>query len=129
MAKHNETGKKGEKLAISWLIQQGYRILARNWRYKRSEIDIVALTGKIMVIVEVKTRSSSGYGRPSDFVGPGKMRLLIDAATQYAIEMDHDGEIRFDIIGIEVLKTGSYRLRHLKDAFFPDMEFDRERNI
>lgn len=124
MARHNLLGKRGEKVAISWLIQQGYCILARNWRFKRSEIDIIARKSDILVIVEVKTRSSSNFGRPSDFVRSRKMKMLVDAATEFAVSQDHDGEVRFDIIGVEPLPTGSYRLRHLEDVFFPDVDAD-----
>ena len=58
MAAHNETGKRGEEIAAQYLLKKGYKILDKNWRYFRNEIDIVALDGIFLVVAEVKTRSS-----------------------------------------------------------------------
>ncbi|MDX1685966.1 MAG: YraN family protein [Saprospiraceae bacterium] len=122
VAKHNILGKKGEKAAIDLLMDRGYRILAKNWRFMRAEIDIIAKTDKTLVIIEVKTRSSESFGQPSDFVDWKKRQLLIDAATEYAINHSHDGEIRFDIIGVLVRPEGGFRIRHIEDAFYPDIQ-------
>ncbi len=120
MAKHNETGKLGEELAAAFLLDKGYLILETNWRFKRAEIDIIAKDERedILIFVEVKTRSSDYFGKPEEFVSPQKEKLMADAAQVYAEEIQHDWEIRFDIMGI-VLKEGKPEISHLADAFFP----------
>ena len=63
MAKHNEFGKKGEQLAVDYLTENGYKVIHRNYRYLKAEIDIIARKGDILAIVEVKSRSSD-YMQP-----------------------------------------------------------------
>ena len=62
MALHNELGKKGERLAIDYLIKKGYAILDENWRFQKAEVDIIAQIKDTLVAVEVKTRSTSDFG-------------------------------------------------------------------
>ncbi len=69
---HIRTGQRGEQAAVMYLYQQGYTILHKNYRYKRAEIDIIALKEMVMVFVEVKTRTSSIFGYPELAVGPKK---------------------------------------------------------
>nr|MBP8067657.1 YraN family protein [Pedobacter sp.] len=66
MARHNDLGKRGEQLARQFLIQRGYEILDENWVFERAEIDLIAYINRIIVFVEVKTRSSTGFGLPED---------------------------------------------------------------
>ena len=68
MAEHNVTGQKGEEMAANYLVEKGYSILEKNWRFKNLEADIIALTSKILVIAEVKTRKSNYFGEPETFV-------------------------------------------------------------
>lgn len=121
MARHNETGKKGEEIALNFLSENGYKILESNWRFGRAEIDIIAKKDDILIFVEVKTRSGVSFGMPEDFVSEKKESLIMDAANEYMKLIGHDWEIRFDIIGILVLKGKSPAIRHIEDAFFPDL--------
>ncbi len=121
MAKHLEIGKKGEDLAVKFLKDKGYDILETNWRFRKAEIDIIANDGKILVFVEVKTRSSDYFGAPASFVSARKKKLLQDAATAYMRKVNHTWEIRFDIIGILVPKTKVIEINHFEDAFFPGL--------
>jgi putative endonuclease len=116
MADHNELGKKGEKLAIDFLIKNGYQILEKNYRYLKAEVDIIAQKENILAIVEVKTRSTDYFGDPQDFVNPKKIKLLLSAIDYYVIEKDLDVEVRFDIIAI-IYKDNKTEITHLKDAF------------
>lgn len=116
MAIHNELGEKGEQLAVEFLQQKGYRILERNWRFKKAEVDIIAKKDTILVIVEVKTRTSNYFGNPQDFVNPKKIQLLVEAANEYVISKDLDVEVRFDIVAIIQNKNIS-KIEHLEDAF------------
>lgn len=116
MAQHNELGKKGEQMASDYLIKNGYTILDKNWRYLKAEIDIIAQKESILAVVEVKTRSSSFFGNPQDFVNPKKIKLLVSAINEYVISNNLEVEVRFDIIAI-LMNNKKLELQHLKDAF------------
>ena len=73
-----EQGRRGEDLAVAFLLEQGYRILQRNWREKTGEIDIIAETDEFIVFVEVKTRTTALFGNPEDFVGNARMRRMVE---------------------------------------------------
>jgi putative endonuclease len=116
MAKHNELGKEGEKLAEEFLLKNGYQILEKNWRFKKAEVDIIAKKNEILAVIEVKTRSSNYFGNPQDFVNQKKIKLLVEAIDQYVISKELDLEVRFDIIAI-LKNNNSYEIEHLEDAF------------
>ena len=120
MAQHNDFGKHGEALALEHLEQHGYHILERNWRYGRAEIDLIAYLNARLIFVEVKTRSSSSFGYPEDFVTDAKQKLMELAATQYIELMNHKGEIRFDIVSILFNDKNTHTINHIEDAFWPD---------
>lgn len=122
MAKHNETGKKGEDIAAQILHHKGYIILKTNWRHRRTEIDIIAQDGQTLVFVEVKTRSTAYFGDPSESITERKEALLFDAAGAYMEETDHEGPIRFDIISVIMEPGKTPTVDHYEDAFFPGME-------
>lgn len=117
MAKHNELGKKGEELAVNFLQKSGYAIIERNYRFDKAEVDIMALKDTILAIVEVKTRSTTDFGNPQDFVKPKQIQNLVKAVDEYVTVNDLDVEIRFDIIAI-VKETTGYNIEHLEDAFY-----------
>ena len=121
MAKHLETGQKGEAIAINFLQQLGYQIQATNWRHRRAEVDIIAKDGEVLVFIEVKTRTDDAFGNPASFVTPKKERFLADAANVYMEEIGHYWEIRFDIVGIVLWSAERVEVRHYKDAFFPGL--------
>lgn len=117
MAKHNELGALGEDLAVEELEKNGYKIVERNWRFKKAEIDIIARKNEVLAIVEVKTRSSDYFGDPQDFVNQKKIKLLVEAVNEYVVSKDLDVEVRFDIIAI-IINQNKLTLEHLEDAFF-----------
>lgn len=117
MADHNELGKKGEQLAINFLVKKGYTILDKNWRYQKAEIDIIAQKKDTLAVVEVKTRSSIDFGNPQDFVNPKKIKLLVSAIDEYIISKDLDVNVRFDIIAI-FREGNNFTIEHLEDAFY-----------
>lgn len=116
-----EIGKKGEALAVQFLEEKGYEILATNWRFRRSEVDIIAKDGPILVFVEVKTRSYDYFGEPASFISARKKVLLQDAAAAYMHQINHTWEIRFDIIGILLPTNKDVTIQHYEDAFFPGL--------
>jgi len=118
MADHNELGKEGEQIAVDLLLQKGYKILERNWRFQRAEIDIVAQKDdNVLVVVEVKTRTNSAIGSPEEFVTKNKIKLLVKAADEYVVSKKLDVEVRFDIIAV-IKNTKYQKVDHLEDAFY-----------
>ncbi len=117
MAQHNELGKKGEELAKDFLIKKGYSIRDVNWRHQKAEVDIIAQKNTILAVVEVKTRSSTNFGNPEDFVSPKKIKLLVTAIDEYITSKDLEVEVRFDIIAI-IKEQDSFNIEHIKDAFY-----------
>ena len=116
MAIHNELGEKGEQLAVESLQKNNYKILERNWRFKKAEIDIIAIKNDVLAVVEVKTRSSNYFGNPQDFVNQKKIQLLVEAINEYVTSKDLDIEVRFDIIAI-LKEKNTFNIEHLEDAF------------
>lgn len=117
MAKHNELGKKGEQLAVDFLLQKGYDIVERNFRFDKAEVDIIARKNDLLSIIEVKTRSSIDFGNPQDFVKPKQIKRLVKAVDEYVTINGLDVEVRFDIIAI--IKNGkTFDIEHLEDAFY-----------
>ena len=116
MAEHYELGKKGEQLAVNYLMNEGYKIVERNWRFQKAEIDIIATKEKMLISVEVKTRSNNDYGNPQDFVNPKKIKLMVLAMNEYILKRNLDIELRFDIIAITKNKS-SFNVEHFQDAF------------
>ncbi|HET8837646.1 MAG TPA: YraN family protein [Flavobacteriaceae bacterium] len=116
MAEHNNLGKKGEQMAVDFLKKNGYSVLARNYRYLKAEVDIIARKGDLLCAVEVKTRSTSDFGDPQEFVKPKQIQQLVKAMDFYASEIEEPVEVRFDIIAIVKNKLGT-RIEHLENAF------------
>jgi len=99
MAKHNETGLKGEQIAENFLLNKGFKILHRNWRFERKEIDLVATVGDLLVFTEVKTRKNFLFGFPEEFVDAKKQGFMKLAAEAFMYENSQYMSVRFDIIG------------------------------
>ncbi|MBP9792517.1 MAG: YraN family protein [Flavobacterium sp.] len=117
MADHNELGKQGEKLAIEYLQKNGYEILEQNFVFQKAEIDIIARKEDWLIVVEVKTRTSTDYGNPEDFVDKKKIKLLVKAIDEYVQQSDLDLDIRFDIVSL-VKTDNKFNIEHLEDAFY-----------
>ena len=117
MAEHNDLGKFGEELAVTFLEENGYDILEVNWFFDKAEIDIIAQKGTVLAVVEVKTRSSLEFGLPQEFVKPKKIQLLVKAINEYVSQKDLDLDVRFDIIGIHK-ENKEFVIDHIEDAFY-----------
>ncbi len=121
MTVQKEMGRKGETLAVSYLKRQGYQILETNWRYGRAEVDIIAMIENILVFVEVKTRSYNYYGPPEMAVNAKKERFLAECMQAYMELIDHQWEVRFDIISILWNDQAPPSINHIVNAFFPGL--------
>jgi len=117
MAQHNQLGKKGEKLAVDFLLDKGYNIVERNYRFDKAEVDIIAQKNQTLAIVEVKTRSTSDFGDPQDFLKPKQIQRIVKAVDEYVLVNNLDVEIRFDIIAI-VKENKGFSIEHLENAFY-----------
>lgn len=119
MAYHNELGKWGEDVAVSYLQQLGYVILHRDWDYHHRDLDIVAMDNGTLVIVEVKTRKNEQFADADEAVTVQKVRSLSIAANAYVKRYNISLDIRFDIITVVGQPSGTNEVRHVKDAFLP----------
>lgn len=117
----NDIGDRGEEIAAAFLEQQGYRILKRNYRFERNEVDLVCLDpnkGGELVFVEVKTRSGSGFGPPEASVTDEKKDALINVSRAYLHEQNLEGvPARFDVVGV-LLLAGDPEIQHYQNAFW-----------
>lgn len=117
MAAHNDLGRWGETTAASFLLEKGFKIIAKNYRNWQSEIDLIVSKDNILVFVEVKTRTGTAFGMPEEFVNATKAKLVMRAAEQYIFDTDWEHDVRFDIVSILRLPDGSTDIRHIEDAF------------
>ncbi|WP_327102191.1 YraN family protein [Nonomuraea glycinis] len=116
MAARNELGRHGEQLAAAYLQAEGMTIIERNWRCRYGEIDIIAEDGPSLVVVEVKTRSSSSHGTALESVRPAKVaRLRVLAARWLAGQPRVFAGVRVDVIALERF-AGDFSLRHVRGA-------------
>ena len=100
--KRQQLGKSGEDLAVDELVAQGYAILARRYRTRGGEIDIVAEEGGTVVFVEVKARASSDFGSAVEAVTPRKQRQMMMMARDYLARARlGDRPCRFDVVAID----------------------------
>jgi putative endonuclease len=111
-----EVGGWGEELAKEHLLESGYEILEANYRFKKSEIDLIAKKGNLIVAVEVKTRTGIIVGTPFHAITREKQRNLLLGINHYVQKFNEPVEVRMDAISI--IKLGeSIRIAHLEDAF------------
>lgn len=118
MAIRNETGKEGEAMARTYLEKHGYHIRHTNWHYHHFELDIVAVQGDELVIVEVKTRSKDFLLEPEMAVDRKKIQRIVAAADAYVRLFNLDAPVRFDIITLVKDAEGYHIREHIEDAFY-----------
>ena len=120
MAESHLLGQKGEDLAADHLKKSGFRILFRNWKWGKHEIDIIADNRDLIVFVEVKTRTDDFQMHPRTAVTTEKQKSIIYAADGYLQKFNINKESRFDVITI-IKKTETYEIDHIKGAFYPTL--------
>lgn len=117
MADHNDFGKIAEDLAADYLQKNGYKILVRNFRFQKAEIDIIAEKDNQIIVVEVKARSTDAFMLPQEAVTRTKIKLIVSAVNHYLEEFDRDNEVRFDIITVLPDEKRKLIIDHIPDAF------------
>lgn len=105
-AAHAATGKQGEDMACRLLRLHGYMLLGRNLRLGRAEVDVLARHRHELVLVEVKTRTSTAYTFPEEHVDHRKLALYAGFLEQYREREGYTGRARVDIVAIVILPDG-----------------------
>lgn len=142
MAKKDGVGRYGERVALRHVVSRGWQVLDTNWRGKDGELDIVALDGDVLVVIEVKTRSGHGFGHPAEAVTPRKLarikrltgqwltvfrerlaaaRLAEEAVPGGAVPVLPDvrtrfGAIRIDVVAVTLQEQGRAVVEHLESV-------------
>ncbi len=110
-------GRRGEELACGFLEQAGYLILARNYRTRGAELDIVARHHDELVFVEVKSRNNQAFGSPFEAITRRKREKIALAAREYLVrEKAGDLAARFDVVAV-IFTGGKPAIEHLENAF------------
>ena len=112
-------GCKGERIAVDFLLQNGFCVLHTNWHYKHKELDIIAVKENVLHIVEVKTQSSEIWKKPKDSVVHKKQNNIIEAANAYIEKYNINLETQFDIISITT-NSAKNTIEFITDAFTPN---------
>jgi len=110
-------GKQGERIAEDYLKNKGYKIIERNYRCRGAELDLIVLDRRVIVFVEVKTRTGHGFGSPFEAVEFRKQQRMIQAAQHFLAQKKlHQRDARFDVVGIS-WPGGKPRVEHIENAF------------
>ena len=114
----DELGRAGEQVAVEHLVARGLVVLARNWRRREGELDVVATDGRSLVVCEVKTRSGVGYGLPVEAVTRVKAARIRRLAQQWLAESRARWvEVRFDVVAVLLVPGQSPQVEHYEGAF------------
>jgi putative endonuclease len=113
-----DTGFLGEKLAEDFIIKKGWTFLARNWRYKHLEIDLLFSTQKTLHIIEVKTRTQLNFGFPEQFINKQKMQYLKNAGAIYQYQHPNWKCLQFDVVAIHLLSNKNWIIDFFEDVYF-----------
>jgi putative endonuclease len=107
-------GRYGEDVAAAHVSAQGWTVLDRNWRVAAGELDLVALDGDELVVLEVKTRRSTAFGHPAEAVTPQKLARIRRLAAQWLASHDtRPGSVRIDVIAVLLPRRGAAQVEHL----------------
>ena len=107
-------GDAAEALAAAWLEARGLRIVARNYRCKAGEIDLIALSGPTTVFIEVRARTSDAFGGAAASITAAKRRRLLKTARYYLAQQGGDRACRFDVV---LLSGVARQVEWIQNAF------------
>ena len=117
MAKHIHTGKLGEALGTTYLVDKGFTVMAQNWRYTHWEVDLIAAKDNVLHFIEIKTRRTKKFGLPEDKVGKKKIQNLINAAEEYLYLNPSWQRIQFNILSILLVKNAPAEYFLIEDVY------------
>ncbi len=108
-------GRFGEEVAGSYLSEKGYKVIERNWRYKKGELDLICTAGEKIIFVEVKTRSEDGQGLAVESLGHHQKHNLLRTANHYLCKAGlWEKECRFDFVCVTI--GSEVTIDHVKNA-------------
>jgi len=110
-----ETGRAAEQQASDHLEKAGFKILGRNWRNRWCELDIIAMRGPVLHIIEVKYRKNTDYGYAAEYISYDKSRRLIRAALAWTQAHRYNGPYQIDVLSVEG-DLGNPAITHLENA-------------
>ena len=115
---HIELGQRGEEIAVNHLVNKGFDIIERNYKWKNSEVDIICKKNNLLIVVEVKTRNSIALGEPYLSVTRSKQKQIIKVTNRF-IELNAvQEEVQFDVVSI-ILNQHQTKIEHIENAFYP----------
>lgn len=117
MAEHNDFGTLAEEMAVDFLAKKKYKILARNFRFQKAEIDIIAEFENKIIVIEVKARNTDAFLEPHEAVNKRKIKLIVYATDEFLKQKNENKEVRFDIISVLPDETGTLQINHIENAF------------
>ena len=110
-------GQQGEQIAEKFLRKKGYKLVERNYRCKTGEVDLIVLDRRVIVFVEVKTRTDHSFGSPFEAVESRKQHKMVQAARFFLHERRLDQrDARFDVVGVS-WPGGKPLIEHIENAF------------
>lgn len=114
---NTQTGTNAEKLAMDWLIEKRYEIIATNWRYARFEIDIIATQENILHFIEVKSLSTDEVVNPEVHVTKKKFQSLKKAASAFLSQHKKYSHVQFDVLSITMKAGASPEFFLIEDVY------------
>ena len=118
MAAHNEFGKAGEQMAVEWLLERGFQLVSRNWKFARYELDIIASRDGILHFIEVKSRHDDLFGKPEDWVNWKKGRHMLSAGEAFQEKNPAWIQIQYDILAILFSPDGKRDFFFIEDVYW-----------
>lgn len=117
-ARHVTLGQQGEQVAADFLKRKGYKIIERNWRARKGELDIICRKGKTIIFAEVKTRTPGPMNRPHYGLTAAKQRHLATAAQEWlSANNAWEKPCRFDLVAVEISDSAKPAVEHIENAF------------
>ena len=113
-----QTGNRGEDLAVAWILEKGYAIIERNWRFKHCEIDIIASRANKLHFFEIKTRTNAAFGYPEESIGKKKMQTLLRAAAEYQYMHPEWKLLQIDVLSITMFTGKPIEYFLIEDVYF-----------
>ena len=113
---HLDRGQRGEDLAAAWYRDHGYAVVARNWRTRWGELDLIATQRGQIVFVEVRSRSTATGGTAEESVGPDKQRRLLRMAESYLQQHAPDASARIDVVTVYFPHGRAPEIHHIPGA-------------
>jgi len=112
------TGNNGEELAVNYLLQHGFIIIERSWRFRHAEVDIIAAKENRLRFFEIKTRTSDKYGKPEESMSYKKMNMLKMAAEEYQYKHPQWKYLQFDVLAITIINGVPVEYFLIEDVYF-----------